>query len=200
MVYFSYFHSILKYGIFWGGNSTNNSRVFKLQKKVIRIISGVGPRDSCRNLFKKLDILPLPWEYIISLMLFVIDNQNNFCSGLEVHCLNIRSWNQLYLPISNLSVFQNGTMCTGILDYLIDFPWPFKILERIELVLKTNCFYILWIIHLYTCWTFGVYNEQLVWTVFCLSWYVMTSFISIVSWTYEMWNVCMYVCTKVTCL
>jgi hypothetical protein len=32
MVYFSYFHSILKYGIIFWGNSTNNSRVFKLQK------------------------------------------------------------------------------------------------------------------------------------------------------------------------
>ena len=33
MVYFSYFHSIIKYGIIFGGNSTNNVRVFKLQKK-----------------------------------------------------------------------------------------------------------------------------------------------------------------------
>jgi hypothetical protein len=115
MVYFSYFHSILKYGIIFWGTSTNSSRVFKLpEKKVIRIISGVGPTDSCRNLFKKLDILPLSCEYILSLMLFVIDNQNNFCSGLKAHGLNIRSQNQLYLPISNLSVFQKGMMFTGI--------------------------------------------------------------------------------------
>jgi hypothetical protein len=112
---------------------------------VIRIISGVGPRDSCRNLFKELDILPLSGEYILSLMLFVVDNQNKFCSGLEVHGLNIRSRNQLYLPILNLSVFQKDTKCTGI-RLLIDCPWPFKVLERIELVLKT-IFYILWIIH-----------------------------------------------------
>jgi hypothetical protein len=106
MLYFSYFHSILKYKIIFWGNSTNNSTV--------RIISGVGPRHSCRNLFKKSDILPLSCEYILSLMLFVIDNQNNFCSGLEVHGLNIRSRNQLYLPISNLSAFQKGTIFTGI--------------------------------------------------------------------------------------
>jgi hypothetical protein len=78
-MYFSYFHSTIKYGIIYGGNYTNNSRVFKLQEKVIRIISGAGPRDSLRNLFKKLDILPLPCKYILSLVLFVIDNQNNFC-------------------------------------------------------------------------------------------------------------------------
>jgi hypothetical protein len=34
------------------------------KKKVIRIISGVVPRESYRNLFKKLDILPLSCEYI----------------------------------------------------------------------------------------------------------------------------------------
>jgi hypothetical protein len=46
-------------------------------------------------------------------MLFVIDNKNKFCSDLEVHGLNTRSKNQLYLPTSNLSVFQKGTMFTG---------------------------------------------------------------------------------------
>jgi hypothetical protein len=46
-------------------------------------------------------------------MLFVIDNQSKFCSGLEVHVLNTRSKNQLYLPTSNFSVFQKGTMFTG---------------------------------------------------------------------------------------
>jgi hypothetical protein len=50
MVYFSYFHSVIKYGIIFWGNLANISRVFKLQKKVIRIISGVGCRDSCRGL------------------------------------------------------------------------------------------------------------------------------------------------------
>jgi hypothetical protein len=45
--------------------------------------------------------------HILSLMLFVLDNQNNFYLGLEVHALNIRSQNQLYLPISNLSVWHH---------------------------------------------------------------------------------------------
>jgi hypothetical protein len=47
-------------------------------------------------------------------MLFVIDNQNNFRSGLEVHGLNTRSKNQLYLPTTNLSVVQKGATFSGI--------------------------------------------------------------------------------------
>jgi hypothetical protein len=45
-----------------------------------------------------------------------------------------------------ISLFFRMSPCILVLGYLIDYPWPFKILERIELV-KKNCFYILWIIH-----------------------------------------------------
>jgi hypothetical protein len=146
MVYFSYFHSIIKYRIIFWGNSTNISRVFKLQKKVIRIISGVGPRDSCRGLFRKLDILPLSCEYMLSWMLFVVDNQNNFRSGFEVPGLNTRSKNQLYLPTTNLSVFQKGANFL-VLGYLIACLRPFKVLEMMEFILKITCFHISWLIH-----------------------------------------------------
>jgi hypothetical protein len=98
MVYFSYFYSILKYGIIFWGNSANSVRVFKLQNKLIRIMSGVGPRDSCRELFMKLQILSLSCDYILSLMLFVIGSQTKFCSGSDFHGLNTRNREQLYLP------------------------------------------------------------------------------------------------------
>jgi hypothetical protein len=60
-VYFAYFHSLVKYGIifFWGGNSTNMERVFRLQKRISRIMMGLGPRCSCKGLFKNLNILPV---------------------------------------------------------------------------------------------------------------------------------------------
>jgi hypothetical protein len=77
MVYFAYFHSVIKYGIIFGGNSTDAVGVFISQKKD-RIMAGVGSRSSCRSLFKKLDISPVPCQYIFSLMMFVVDNQENF--------------------------------------------------------------------------------------------------------------------------
>jgi hypothetical protein len=112
-------------------------RVFKLQKNVIRIISGVGSRDSCRGLFRKLDILQLSCEHIFSLTLFVIDHQNNFCSGLEAHGLNPRSKNQL-----QIFVFSRRAPLFLVLGYLIVCMVPFKVLEMIEFVLKITCFHI----------------------------------------------------------
>jgi len=43
----------------------------------------------CRGLFRKLEILPIPCQYMLSLILFIIDNPNNFQTGLEKHGLHI---------------------------------------------------------------------------------------------------------------
>ena len=37
MIYFSYFHSILSYGIIFWGSSTPNNSIFKIQKRTIRV-------------------------------------------------------------------------------------------------------------------------------------------------------------------
>jgi hypothetical protein len=74
-IYFAYFHSIVQYGIIFGGNSTNSRKIFTLQKKIIIIMVGAHPRTPCRSIFKKLEILPVPCQYIFSLMNFLVDNQ-----------------------------------------------------------------------------------------------------------------------------
>ena len=51
MVYHSYFHSIINYGITFWGNSSHSNNIFTQQKRIIRMITGVGIRDSCRELF-----------------------------------------------------------------------------------------------------------------------------------------------------
>jgi hypothetical protein len=42
MVYYAYFHSVMSFGLIFWGNSTNSKCVFKLQKRAIRIIMGLG--------------------------------------------------------------------------------------------------------------------------------------------------------------
>ena len=63
-MYFACFHVHLRYGLtLWGGDP-ESIRIFRLQKKVLRLIGGMGRQASCRNLFKNLNILPLPCLYI----------------------------------------------------------------------------------------------------------------------------------------
>jgi len=91
-VYYSYYHSHISYRIIFCGNSSNVLHVFRLQKRAVRIITGSRPRHPCRGLFKKLRILPLQSQYILSLSLFIVNNKNLFhvCirKGLTIRALN----------------------------------------------------------------------------------------------------------------
>ena len=64
MIYFSYVHSVMSCGIIFWGNSHHSNSIFKIQRRIIRIITNTGSRDSCRHLFKQLQILSLPSQYI----------------------------------------------------------------------------------------------------------------------------------------
>jgi hypothetical protein len=53
----------MKYGIISWANASDSKKVFTLQKKIVRIMVGVKPQNSCRELFKRLQILPLPYVH-----------------------------------------------------------------------------------------------------------------------------------------
>jgi hypothetical protein len=114
MVYFAYFHLVFQYGIIFWGNSTHAHPVFKLQKRVVRVMSGVGPRSSCRSLFRKLNILPIACQYVLSLMLFIADNQKHFLTNAYVHNLDTINKNHLYLHVVSLFCVQKGVSDSGV--------------------------------------------------------------------------------------
>jgi hypothetical protein len=62
-------------------------------------------RVSNRNLFKKLKILPLTSQYMLSLLMFVVQNKIFFSTNNENHNLDTRQRNNLYLPQSNLIIY-----------------------------------------------------------------------------------------------
>jgi len=76
MVYFAYIHSIMNYVTILGGNQPYSDKIFKIQKRVIRTITSSRMRDSCRELLKKLEILPLYSQCIFSISIFVIKKTN----------------------------------------------------------------------------------------------------------------------------
>ena len=67
LIYYSYFQAILSYGIIFWGNSSHSNSIFRMQKKAIRIMRSASNRDSCKEYFKKLKILPLQSQYLVSL-------------------------------------------------------------------------------------------------------------------------------------
>jgi hypothetical protein len=112
-VYFSYFHSIMSYGVTFWGNSCISNYIFKIQKGIIKILNNITKRDSCRHLFKQLQILTLPSKYIYSLLIFVVNKRDLFSLNSEIHNLNIRYKNNLHLPSTNLTMVQKGVLYSG---------------------------------------------------------------------------------------
>jgi hypothetical protein len=113
MIYFSYVHSIITYGIIFWGNSPHSKTIFKFQKKAIRIITNSGIRASCRDKFKDLKILPLPSQYIFSLMLFLVKNKELFKYNSDVHSVYTRHRTVLHPPLQHLSTSQKGVYFSG---------------------------------------------------------------------------------------
>ena len=74
---------------------------------------GYGNRESCRILFKKLIILPLMSQYIISLLVFVVNN-SQFLINSEINYMNTRCSSILHLCLANLDVYQKGVYYSGI--------------------------------------------------------------------------------------
>jgi len=85
-----------------------------MEKRIIRIMIGCKNRVSCRNLFSRLEILPFVSQYILSFMFFIVKNKILFALNLENHTKSTRQFNNLYQPITNLTIYQRGVHYMGI--------------------------------------------------------------------------------------
>jgi len=113
IIYFSYFHSIMSYGLIFWGHSPNSVRVFRLHKRIKIIMTGSRSRDSCRTLFICLKILPLPTLYIFLLLRFVIKKKDLFTTNNEIHKFDTRQRNNLHLSSESLQKVQTGIFYMG---------------------------------------------------------------------------------------
>jgi hypothetical protein len=107
-IYYSYFNSVIRYGLPFWGNSPHSIKIFRIQKRIIRVMVGCKSRVSCRNLFRRVEILPFLSQYIFSLMLFIIKNKNLFTLNSENHTKSTWQFNNLYHPITNFTIYQRG--------------------------------------------------------------------------------------------
>jgi hypothetical protein len=80
-------------------------KIFLVQKRILRIMLGLGPRCSCRSWFVKLYILPVTSLYIFLLIMFICDNPDNFKTNLLIHNFNTRSKNHYIFQLFMLPLY-----------------------------------------------------------------------------------------------
>jgi hypothetical protein len=114
MLYFAYLQSIMIYGTILWGNSSYSVKLFSIQKRVIEIIKGLKSRDSCRNSFREMKILPLCSQYVYFLMQHVVNNGHLYIKNSEIHKIGTRQNNNLFPTSISLTKVQNGAYYSGI--------------------------------------------------------------------------------------
>jgi hypothetical protein len=100
--------------------------IFRLKKKIIGIMLGRRPRDSCRELFFKLEIL----------------------RNSEIYYINTRQQANLHLPLVNVTKYQKGVFCQSInlfnalpSNIKMEFDVPMKFKSILQKFLHENSFY-----------------------------------------------------------
>jgi hypothetical protein len=159
LVYHSYVHSRIAYGILLWGHSNHTKRPFILQKRAIRYLAaanfnpctaGTYFKDSCRPLFIEFGILTLPCLYIFSAILYVIDNKNQTIELNKIHehstrnncILKIDKYSSTFSeksPMANGKCFYNKLLTDCKLSFVKNNTLSFK--TNVKNFLIKNAFY-----------------------------------------------------------
>jgi hypothetical protein len=118
----AYFHSIMEFGIIFWGVSVESKRIFLQQKRIIRIMSRSSTRTTCKILFRKLKILTLISQYILSLMRFLSFNLDIFKFNSSVHNINTRLRLKLHKPLVKLKMYKRSSSYNCINIYTSGVP------------------------------------------------------------------------------
>jgi hypothetical protein len=89
-IYFAKFHSLLQFGILcWEGSGGELiSRILRIQKQVIRLLAGVNPVTSCRQIFKELRILTIASLYILEVISYLRRHHQFVELNSNIHTYN----------------------------------------------------------------------------------------------------------------
>jgi hypothetical protein len=110
----AFLYLAVSYEIIFCRNLLQSSTIKKKKKKAIRIMEGCGNRVSCRNLFKKLKILLLMSQYLLSLLMFIVQNKNLFSTNIKNYNIDTKQRNYLYILQIDLAMYQKGAYYSWI--------------------------------------------------------------------------------------
>ncbi|KAG8276518.1 hypothetical protein J6590_108834 [Homalodisca vitripennis] len=112
--YFALFESNLRYGLLvWGNSSAGNlQRVLVTQKKAVRTLADLQPRESCRPAFINLSILTVVSLYVLEAVTCV--HERGFPRGCNTHHYNTRRATDFHLPGHRLSLFEEKPSYMGL--------------------------------------------------------------------------------------
>lgn len=91
MAYHSLFQSHCNYALLVWGHAPQASRIFKLQRRAVRVVKGLHYRADVRDTFVNLNILTLPSMYILTCLTYVKRNINKYTFHHDQHNYDTRN-------------------------------------------------------------------------------------------------------------
>jgi len=114
-IYFSKFHSLLRFGIlFWGGSGSELiTRILRIQKRVIRSMVGVSSRTSCRHLFQELNILTSVSLYIMEVICYIRKHHQLVDLNSNIHAYNTRRKMDIHIQLHKTDLYKRSVINMG---------------------------------------------------------------------------------------
>ena len=100
----SKFESLARYGIILWGAERESIVIFKLQKRVIRTVCGVGRDTLCRQIFKDCKLLTITTVYILEVLYFIKKYKVAIQKNDQVHVHNTRRSKYLHIKPCNTNL------------------------------------------------------------------------------------------------
>jgi hypothetical protein len=116
-LYYSDFYSHVVYSIIFWGSTHLCLKVFRLQKRAVRIIALKGNRSPSKPIYKELNLLPIPCIYIFLTIMFVKNNLSNFNVNSVFHNHHTRTKSDIHLNFVRTKVTKIGPKEMGIKLY-----------------------------------------------------------------------------------
>lgn len=116
-VYYALAYSHLSYSIVAWGAASNINRVFILQKRLIRLLFDIAPRDSCKPYFINNKILTIHSIYILNTIKLVKKNLNMFPTNSDNHSYSTRQGHLLKVKNHNTTLYKKSPYHAGIKMY-----------------------------------------------------------------------------------
>lgn len=115
-IYYALAYSVISYNIGLWGAATSSNRVLILQKRLLRLIFNIGPRESCRPIFKDHNILTVPAIYIYKTIYYVRRNVTLHAVG-ELHNYSTRHGNHIRTEQHRTSMYKKNPTYAGMYLY-----------------------------------------------------------------------------------
>lgn len=108
------------------------TRLFLIQKRVIRIIFNLKYLDSCRQIFRSKNILTLTGIYLYKIIIYTYKEKNRLIKHEDIHEYNTRGKYKLYTRRHYHSFYERSPSYCGI-TYFNKLPDDIKSINCLNL-------------------------------------------------------------------